>query len=434
MVCQCGHDGNDIRRLGRSAVSMQIAKLILYSRRGEIRELQLRLGQLNIITGASKTGKSAIIDIVDYCTGRNDCNVADGVIRKYVGWYALLLQLGEGQVFIARRNPALGERTSGDVYIDRGSTISVPPERALTKNISVNALEAFLGAALGINENEHRPPAPTRDSLEANFRHALLFAFQDQNDIDSKQRLFHRQGEEFVGQAIKDTLPYFLGAVDEDRLLKQSILEDARRHLRRLERQLRDVEVLDTNIYPRAKALVDEAKHVGLLDERVVPVNYDNARQLLERVLARELGDRDRIVEIDGEDILAGLRTERQGLRSELERVHSDIRSTRTFTSETTGYEREAKEQRARLSSIGLISDLHNETTCPVCESVLSAAPPTVVELERSLRDIALQLEAVEAENPRLQLRLAALQREASEIEERLRENQQQISARMRDN
>ena len=88
-------------------MSLQIAKLILYSRRGEIRELVFRTGSLNILTGASKTGKSAIIDIVDYCTGRSGCNVADGVIRKHVGWYALLFQLGKGQIFIARRNPEL---------------------------------------------------------------------------------------------------------------------------------------------------------------------------------------------------------------------------------------------------------------------------------------------------------------------------------------
>jgi DNA repair ATPase RecN len=67
-------------------MSLQILKLILYSRGDEIREVAFRTGKLNIITGASKTGKSAIIDIIDYCTGRNECNVAAGVIRNRVGW------------------------------------------------------------------------------------------------------------------------------------------------------------------------------------------------------------------------------------------------------------------------------------------------------------------------------------------------------------
>ena len=134
--------------------------------------------------------------------------------------------------------------------MDRGSVIDTPPEFALFKNTTVSAVETFLGAAIGISENEHRPPTPTREPLEANFRHALLFSFQDRNDIDSKQRLFHRQGEDFISQAIKDTLPYFLGAVDEDRLFKQAQLDQARRQHRQLERQLREAEALDSSTFP----------------------------------------------------------------------------------------------------------------------------------------------------------------------------------------
>lgn len=415
-------------------MSLQIAKLILYSRDGEIRELPFRTGALNIVTGASKTGKSAIIDIVDYCTGRSECNVADGVIRKNVGWYALLFQLNEGQVFVARRNPPLGERTSPDVYLARGSVLDAPPVDALVKNTTVSALEKFLGSAIGISENEHRPPVPTRDILEANFRHALLFSFQDQNDIDSKQRLFHRQGEDFVGQAIRDTFPYFLGAIDEDRLLKQAQLDQARRQLRQLERQLREAETLDSSTYPRAQALLDEAKQVGLVDDRTTATSYDAMVDILRRI-ASDTRLRDQIVMGDGEDLLSSLRAERQGLRTELERVNAEIRSTRTFTTETSGYEREAKEQRARLSAIGLIKGGgHAAAHCPVCESQLAAPTPTVAQIERSLQDLSQQLEAVEAENPRLQLRLAALLREEAAIEERLRENQFRISARMREN
>ena len=318
--------------------------------------------------------------------------------------------------------------------MDRGSVIDTPPESALFKNTTVSAVETFLGAAIGISENEHRPPTPTREPLEANFRHALLFSFQDQNDIDSKQRLFHRQGEDFISQAIKDTLPYFLGAVDEDRLFKQAQLDQARRQHRQLERQLREAEALDSSTFPRARALLDEAKQVGLIDERTIVVTYEAALAMLRRI-ARESGVRDYVVVGDGEDLLAALRVERQGLRSELERVHAEIRSTRTFTSESSGYEREAKEQRARLSAVGLIRDTdHDPSCCPLCESPLAVPGPTVAQIQRSLQDLSEQLEAVEAENPRLQLRLAALHREQTELEDRLRENQLLIAARMREN
>jgi hypothetical protein len=415
-------------------MSLQISKLVLYSRKGDLREVAFRPGNLSIITGASKTGKSAIIDIVDYCTGRSECNVADGVIREHVAWYGIVFRLGDGEVFVARRNPALGEKTSGDVYLERASQVILPTFEALKKNTTVDALEKFLGAAIGISENENRPVGFTRPPLEANFRHSLLFCVQDQNDIDSKQRLFHRQGEDFIGTAIKDTLPYFLGAFDEDHLLKQAHLDQARKEMRQLERQLRDSEAVDTNTFPRARALMDEAKAVGLVDDRTTITSYEATLEALNRI-ARESRVRGEMVIADEAQLLSRLRSERQGLRSELERVNAEIRSTRNFTTETGGYEHEVKEQRARLSSVGLVKpNDHEAGQCPVCNSFLETPVPTVVQIDSSLQLLSQQLEAVEAENPRLLARLAGLEREAAVIQDRLRENQQQIATRIHEN
>jgi hypothetical protein len=420
--------------VGDKALSLQISKIVLYSRTGAMRELPFNLGGLTVLTGASKTGKSAIIDIVDYCTGRSECNVADGVIRKHVGWYAVLFQLGDGQIFIARRNPEMGEKTSSDIYMDRSSEITVPAMAEIFKNTTVSAVEKFLAAAIGISENENRPPAQTRDPLEANFRHSLLLSIQDQNDIDSKTRLFHRQDESFIGQAIKDTLPYFLGAIDEDRLFKQSLLDQAKRKLRQLERQLKDSESQDTETFSRAKGLFEEAKEVGLIDERKAAINYTSLMDSLKRI-AEDNSIRNDLIVADGEDILASLRNTRQALRRELEKVNEEIRSTKMFTSESSGYESEVKEQRARLSSVGLVRDAKcDEKTCPLCDSSLSVPIPTISKISESLKTLNEQLDAVEAENPRLQLRLASLQRDREKIEDALRENQMQINHRMREN
>jgi len=434
MVRGRGHHTDNIRGMGRTSVSMQIEKIILYSHRGESREVAFKIGGLNILTGASKTGKSAIIDIIDYCLGRGECHVADGVIRKYVGWYGLMLRVADGRVFIARRNPAIGEKSSGDVYLERGGSGDGPAFAALVKNMTVSALEKFVGATLGISENKHQPQAFTREPLEANARHALLFCFQDQNDIDSKIRLFHRQGEDFMSQAIKDTLPYFLGAIDEERLLKQSQLEQAAKALRQLERQKRDAEAVDDSNFPRARVLFEEGKQTGLIDERAQATSYEALLEILQAV-AHDDRVRDDLIVGDGEDTLAALRLERQGLRGELERVNADIRSARLFSSETTGYEREAKEQRARLSSVGLLQgDGASVAHCPLCETPLVSPMPTIVEINESLSELGQQLEAVQAENPRLQARLASLQAEQGAVDAKLRENQELIKERVREN
>ena len=414
-------------------MSLQIAKIVLYSRSGEVRELRFNLGGLSVLTGASKSGKSAIIDIVDYCTGRSTCNVADGVIRKHVGWYAVLFQRGDEQIFLARRSPDQGEKTSPDVYLERGRVIEVPPAEALRKNITVDAVEPLLGALIGISENEHRPPGPTRDALEANIRHALLFCFQDQNDIDSKRRLFHRQDEDFIPQAIKDTLPYFLGAVDEDALLKQSLLDQARRQLRQLERRLRDGRGAEIEEFPRGRRLLEEAQQVGLISDRVHVLDDE----LLETLKAATADDRApaTFIGADGEEVLATLRAERQALRERLTLINEEIRTTRSFAFDSNGYLREAAEQRARLSAIGLVKGKdHDSHHCPVCQSSLETPTPVTAQLQQSLATLNSQLEAVQAENPRLQVKLSRLHGQKTELEDALRDNQQRVMFQIREN
>src|SRR5262245_23577662 len=65
-------------------MSLQIRAIAIYSHEGERREVEFKLGALNIVTDASKTGKSALLDIVDYCWGRDECTVPEGEIRKSV--------------------------------------------------------------------------------------------------------------------------------------------------------------------------------------------------------------------------------------------------------------------------------------------------------------------------------------------------------------
>lgn len=70
---------------------MQIKSLIFYNNQGDKRILTFKIGKVNIITGESKTGKTAIIDVVNYCLGSENCNISEGVIRQSVEWFAILL-------------------------------------------------------------------------------------------------------------------------------------------------------------------------------------------------------------------------------------------------------------------------------------------------------------------------------------------------------
>jgi hypothetical protein len=71
------------------------------------------------------------------------------------------------------------------------------------------------------------PPGQTRVPLAATISHALTFCLQSQNEIAQRRHLFHGGSDRFVAQAIKDTLPYFLGAVTMIRAKQQELKASA---------------------------------------------------------------------------------------------------------------------------------------------------------------------------------------------------------------
>ena len=54
---------------------MQISKIVLYNHLGDKRIVNFELGKVNIITGESKSGKSALIEIVNYCLASSSCDI-----------------------------------------------------------------------------------------------------------------------------------------------------------------------------------------------------------------------------------------------------------------------------------------------------------------------------------------------------------------------
>ena len=222
---------------------MQIKDIVFYSKTGQRRVLSLRTGEINIITGDNSTGKSALIDIVDYCLGSSSCNIPPGPIRDAVDWYALRLQFPSSQIFIARKCPPFNSQTTNHAHLLEGNEVEIP-DGITQQNTTIEAVKFYIDSKLGISPNESIPlEGQTRRTFSVNFRHAIIYCFQTQNDLTAKDRLFHRQNEneDQIFLAIKDTLPYFLSAVREDDLrlkdLRRRLDQRTAHHLRELFRR-----------------------------------------------------------------------------------------------------------------------------------------------------------------------------------------------------
>ena len=398
-------------------MSFTLRSIYVYSFRGDCRAIEFRTSGLNVLTGRAKTGKSSIIDILDYCFGRSECYVAAGVIRRHVAWFGVEIGNKDDILFVGRRNPGVDKNTSPDIYIRRGQYTGPPDYNKLQRNTTEDALVRLLSRFAGIAENEHRPLTGTRRPLQATIRHALFLCFQKQDEIASRDRLFHRQGEQFIPQAIKDTIPYFLGAVDEGHFLRQNELDDAKLKLRRLEAQREAMERTTDDFRQRIRHFLVDARRVGLIDDGLGSADVDLAIQELRKVVSMDI--QSPVLVTGASETIGRLESELGVLRGELEEVKDDVRVTRHFIREQTSFSAEVNEQRARLVSLELYSEASGDDhVCPLCETRLDTPISRVLDLREALSTIKEQLRAVGVENPHLQERLDKLAKRRSGIEE----------------
>lgn len=414
-------------------MTMQIRDIVLYGRQGQLRVLPLRPGALNVVTGESGTGKSALIDIVDYCLGRNSCTVPARVIRDSVQWYALRLQLAGSQMFVARAVPVPPLSTNSEVYYAVGEAVEIPPMDRLRGNTNPASLNEFLSRMLGVSPNLHTPPeGQSREPLEATLRQAKFLLFQYQDEVAKKDVLFHRQGDEGIAPAIRDTLPYFLGAVPEDQLARRQELRQARRRLKLLERRLRDAEAVRGDGMSRAAGLLLEAQAVGLLPAGEPPPDFAGMLELLRTVQFTPASEQAASV---GEAIHR-LREERTRLRADHQRVQQEIEDAETYAAEQEGFTSEATEQRVRLESINLLGDEAggDDPCCPLCHHPVREQVPAVSQLRSALSRLAEHLDAVGRERPRLRGYLDERAGVLADLATRLAANRQALEALMAQN
>lgn len=401
---------------------MQIRELVLYGYNGEVRHLPFALGQVNIITGRSKSGKSVVGDIIDYCLGGDSCNIADGVVRDNVAWYGLLLQFEHERVFVARKNPDKGQQTTGVCYIDIGEKIEAPDNCDFSSNTNVSGIEESLTRRIGISENLNTPPeGQSRLPLAANIRHALYYCFQGQDEIAAKNFLFHHQSDDFITQAIKDTIPYFLGAISEEALALENERSILKRKLTLEKRKLEENRFLMGGGSERAISLIGEARQAGLIDAST-QIDYQNYREMYSVLQTAMNWSPSMIGSNSGMDRLTFLQSKLQEIRDEFDEIGISLDNARKFVGETAGYSGEAQHQKMRLESIGLFEQLNfNPGKCPLCSGTLEQPLPSVEMIKASIVNLDKSIASVKREQPKLRAFISDLEREREKKQEEIK-------------
>jgi len=132
-----------------------IANIFFLGVEGHIRDVALVPDAVNIITGGSGKGKSALIKAIDYCLGSGKCELPAHVRRRSVAVGVKWVQ-GDTEMIVGRIIPPVGQRTSTHMFVSHGRDLPLPLRvEDFDGATTVEAAKAFIERAFGIGE-----PAP----------------------------------------------------------------------------------------------------------------------------------------------------------------------------------------------------------------------------------------------------------------------------------
>jgi hypothetical protein len=404
---------------------MRIKSLHIYSDDGRRRDVVFHDG-LNVITGRSSTGKSALSDIIEFCMGRSTFNVPEGVIRDRVSWYSVIYRFEGEEVLVAKPAPAPGALSGSMAMVWRGAVVNAPEHNELEVNDSDDGVVALLTQLLGIHENTTDVSIDSsRESFDANIKHTLYYLFQKQAIVTNKDQLFYRQNESFQPQAIKDTLPILLGVSGRDKFALESQLRLVQRELRLNAKLLQQAKEAIDNSEERAIGLLSEARAVGLL--QTTGSDEMDVIALLRQTLAWQPTP---VPDDDGQRV-SSIEKELVDLRESRRETQRRIDAAQQFARRADGFESEVTEQRDRLTSIKAlpVNKATGEWQWPFAEANLGMTTPVATALLSELESLDRELTAVTGDRPALEAYLAEQQRDVASIGDQIRVNELELAS-----
>jgi hypothetical protein len=411
----------------------QLLKLILWSRAGHLpRIIDFEPGMVNVISGASKTGKSAVIPIIDYCLASGKCSIPVGTIRDACSWFGIIIETIVGQKLLARREPGEARQT-GDMFLLEGAAVEIPSQPE--KNTTAENVKRMLDQLAGLSHLRLDPTSVSGFQSCVSFRDLIAFAFQPQYIIANPMVLFFNADTTEHRDKLKAIFPYVLGALTADMLAARWEIDRLQRELRRKESGLALAKSAVRAWQTETQAWVRNSIELGLLPaDTVVPSEWSEIVDLLRRAVAVDT----RAVFATVESIeptlrqLQELRQQESDAAAHLAEQRQRLNDIQRLVSSSEKYGSAIRMQRDRLNIAGWLRDRAGETGDPlvaltgVGRDRLDALTEALAGIDIQLRTQPSLSDAFDRERLRLRseleaatARLAAVRQEIILLERR---------------
>ena len=411
-------------------MKFSIAKLIVWPRDTSKvpRVISFAETGINLITGSSRSGKSAIIKIIDYCLGSGSCNIPKlGPIRRSASWYGIVVATEEGYKLLARRDP--DSQDSTDDYMLIESAEPVYPNRP-NKNANRAAINGLLARLARLPQasgdfNETGSGFKSR----ASFGDMTSFMFQPQNIIANENVLFFEADDDKHAPKLREIFPLVLGAVDANILVTLHRLAEVRRILERKRRQAEALSGSISDYAGEVRGRYLSAIDVGLLQGDVATIDQADTSALLKRL--RDLagnwleGQRPNSVPVSFTNAprLADLRSRESLAAQQVAALRLRHVQLRQLSQARQVSESDLARERDRLAPASwLIEKISDTSNCPFCGSSNYVGTRELERLSERAVAVESQWRGIATIPPMLDAEEVEIRREIAREEEALRQ------------
>lgn len=201
-------------------MKFNINRIVLWLDNKEKRILKFEKDKVNVITGNSKTGKTAVLEIIDYCLCSTKPHISEEHIGEHVDWYGLDFNINDKHYFIARGNTIL---KSKEIYY---SSTGIEPEEP-NANMGMSELKEVLEKEFSINKNTVIPFGGKflKQNSKISFRYFLMFNTISGDIIEHSKVYFDKQHDDRYREALPRIFDIATGISTIEDILRRNELD-----------------------------------------------------------------------------------------------------------------------------------------------------------------------------------------------------------------
>lgn len=367
---------------------------------------------MNVVTGRSSTGKSALIEIFDFCFGSSDFTVPVGVITECAAYYFTVMHVGEAVLVLGRRaeDRKAFLREEPDIQrfarADAMNAAYFEEDYFSPRSDFLRQLKRYFGVVvtdidedLGAREyRKYKSKSPTPSA-----RSFTSYMLQHQNLVANKHAIFYRFEQKEKREQAIDHLKIFLGFADQTYFTMSQELNSLIQEHRTLERSLPGrAEAKEAARKRLASALREYEAISGKALDFDIATAVANPRVQFDALRATRvdvLADSDAHVRLkyEAEDQKRTLVAKLRRRQQELATVESSIRFSRQYA------------DRSGETIVPESAELH-ASTCPFCKSQND-------DVEERANDLTEAINWLNSELARSPYRLDSFQEEKNKSE-----------------